>query len=277
MDKNKDLSVIPQEEFARQQKISDIDKWLASEKAHRDLCGTMTWCKYCVKAEIYPCAKAQFREKMETALDDLVDEILEKESAETVEEETDSQILQQDVAEELAVEDLAEDAIQVPEGYECVTRYRRSFRSRVIQNTPVQDVYTELKNALLGYGGVKSRMCQSGENFRAQGHKIAKFVVTGKTLSLFLALSPAEFENSPYRFEDVSEKKSHRETPMRIKITGRRALKQAKELLGVLAQKLGLAEVGCIYSDFHYAYKTDHDLIEAGLIKPYTALVRKKS
>ena len=226
--------------------------------------------------EIYPCAKAQFREKMETALDDLVDEILEKESAETVEEETDSQILQQDVAEELAVEDLAEDAIQVPEGYECVTRYRRSFRSRVIQNAPVQDVYTELKNALLGYGGVKSRMCQSGENFRAQGHKIAKFVVTGKTLSLFLALSPAEFENSPYRFEDVSEKKSHRETPMRIKITGRRALKQAKELLGVLAQKLGLAEVGCIYSDFHYAYKTDHDLIEAGLIKPYTALVRKK-
>ncbi len=189
-------------------------------------------------------------------------------------EETEEEIALTDVSTPETLNEALEG--NVPDGYELVTRYRRSFRSRLIQNTAAQDAYTELKNALLGYGGVKSRMCLNGENFRADGKKIVKFVITGKKLSVFLALDPSEFENSSYRFEDVSDKKSHKETPLRVKITSRRSLKQAKELLAILASKNGLPEVGCIYTDFHFPYKSDEALIRTGLIRPYLSLVKKK-
>ena len=53
-------------------------------------------------------------------------------------------------------------------------------------------------------------------------------------------------------------------------------LKQAKELVELLARSFEIADVGCIYTDFHYAYRTDEELIRKGLIKPYTVLVKKK-
>lgn len=302
-----DLSGISQEEFARTQRVIDVEKWLASERAGRDLCGTMSWCGYCVKAEVYPCAKAQFREKLNVELERIVEEegaddsapeapdgdadtqealaraAMEEVAEDAVADDSPEEKLKEEelfseiaVSEDEAERSAAESGAPVPEGYERVTRYRRSFRSRIIQNAPLQDGYTELKNALLGYSGVKARVCQNGENFRVGKKKIAKLAVSGKTLSLFLALSPSEFEESAYRFEDMSEKKSHRETPMRIKLTSRRALKQAKELLARLAEREGLAEVGCIYTDFHFAYRSDEYLIGKGLIRPYTALVRKK-
>lgn len=277
--KGKDLSSISETEFADLQHVIDVDKWLASERAGRDLCGTMTWCTLCVKGEMFPCAKAQLREKMEQALAEL-----EEESAfsQSEADEENAGIVGELATEELAAEDLSEvseaepSASEIPEGYERVVRYRRSFRSRIIQNEPVQDFYTEIKNALLGYAGVKSRVCQGSENFRDGKDKIAKLCVSGKTLSLFLALSPSAFEESKYRFEDVSDKKTHSETPLRIRITSRRMLKQAKELVELLARSFEIADVGCIYTDFHYAYRTDEELIRKGLIKPYTVLVKKK-
>ena len=40
-----------------QQKL-DIEKWLGSEEASRDLCGSYIYCPYCNKAEDAPCANA---------------------------------------------------------------------------------------------------------------------------------------------------------------------------------------------------------------------------
>ncbi len=48
-----------------QQKI-DYDKWLESEKKHKDMCGSYDFCKYCDKTLENPCAKAV--EKIEKAL-----------------------------------------------------------------------------------------------------------------------------------------------------------------------------------------------------------------
>lgn len=374
------LSGIPQEEFERLQRIIDVDKWLASERAGHDLCGTMEWCPHCVKAEIHPCAKAKFRWQLQVALEEEAEEApaaeaeaeeeiaaegtaeeapaaeaeeetaaeaAEEPAAATAEEEETAaaetevpcaeeeacaadaaeacaeeckaadaasgrftaedereaeRVAEEEVAaaeaegaeacaadapreneeteqalraaafEEIAAENIAD----APAGYEYVTRFRRSFQSKLIQHADIQDFYTELKNALLGYGGVKSRLCKGSENFRVGKERIAKFCITGKTLSIYLALDPAEFEDSRYRFEDVSDKKSHAKTPMRLKVTSRRAVRRIKELLDLLAHRMELADVGCIYMDFHYAYRTDEYLIGKGLIKPYRALVKAK-
>lgn len=280
--KGKDLSSIPQEEFERQQNVLDVEKWLASERAGRDLCGTFPWCDYCVKAESYPCAKAKFRSQMDRAMDELVDEILEKEqekkpvSHEEKNADKEEAVSLQEIAEdEIAAEDLAKETdAPVPEGYEYVVRYRRSFKSKLIQSEILQDLYTRVKNAILELSGVRSRMCHSSENFRVGDRKIAKIAAGSKKIWLYLALDPAECDEARYRFEDVSDVKAHRETPVRVKITGSRSFARAKELISLLQNTYGLADVGCIYTEFRYPYKTDEQLIEAGLIKPYTALVK---
>ena len=277
------LAGISAEEFSRLQSALDVEKWLASEQAGCDLCGSFSWCGYCVKAEKEPCARAQMRQKLDSAMDELVSEIVEKEErlqkAHSRPDGETREILQEEAAEEIAAEDLGGSlrARVLPDGYEEVTRYRRTFLARLIQNPAVQDGYTELKNALLGFAGVKARLCKTGENFTVGRKILAKFRITGKTLSVYLALGTEEFENSKYRFEDVSDKKSYAATPMRLRITSARAVRHAKELLRLLMQRKEVSEVGCMYTDFHYPLRSDEELLAEGLIVPYRALVKSKN
>ena len=40
------------------QKKIDYDKWIESEKLHKDMCGSYDFCKYCDKTLKNPCASA---------------------------------------------------------------------------------------------------------------------------------------------------------------------------------------------------------------------------
>ena len=242
------------EELDQLQKTIDVDKWLASERAGRDLCGEASYCVYCIKAETYPCARAVVREQTE------------KEGLKEIEEAED----------EIAVAEEPEEQPAIKEGYELVTRFRRSYKSRLIQSATVQELYSGLKNAVLGYAGVKCRIGFQGETYRVGKQLIAKSNISGKTLCLYLALNPADFEDSKFRFEDVSDKKTHAAVPMKVRIPSRRALKHAQELLKILAEKYELQEVGTLLKEYKFPYETDEQLIEDGLIKPYTVLVKKK-
>ena len=111
---------------------------------------------------------------------------------------------------------------EAPAGYEYVTRYRRSFKSRLIQDEKMQDFYTDLKNAFAELTGVKARLSRHCENFRYHAERIAKLNVGGKTLTLYLALDPDRYEDTKYRYEDVSDRSTYTETPMKIRITSKR-------------------------------------------------------
>ena len=165
---------------------------------------------------------------------------------------------------------------EVPAGYEFVTRYRRSFKSRLIQDEKMQDFYTDIKNAFAELTGVKARLSRHCENFRFHAERIAKLNVGGKTLTLYLALDPQQYEDTKYRYEDVSDRKTYAETPMKVRITSKRMVKYARELLADLAQKYGITITGTIPMDYHYKYQSDEALIKKGLIKPYEVLVKKK-
>lgn len=45
-------------DLCRLQKILDADKWYASERALKDICGELPFCVKCEKAAMYPCAVA---------------------------------------------------------------------------------------------------------------------------------------------------------------------------------------------------------------------------
>lgn len=316
---------------ARQHEL-DVDKWLASEAAGYDLCGSFTFCARCEKFEQHPCARAEARWLEEQAREEEAfgeeqevteenPELLTSEEAEEAEEsaaaeeaaeegegaceeveeiaaaEAPAEDEEEGSEEASAAEEETEEAnedepaadapeedvpaappamAEVPAGYEFVTRYRRSFKSRLIQDEKMQDFYTDIKNAFAELTGVKARLSRHCENFRFHAGRIAKLNVGGKTLTLYLALDPQQYEDTKYRYEDVSDRKTYAETPMKVRITSKRMVKYARELLADLAQKYGITITGTIPMDYHYKYQSDEALIKKGLIKPYEVLVKKK-
>ena len=50
-----------EEQLARRQHELDVDKWIASESAGYDPCGSFTFCARCERMESYPCARAEAR------------------------------------------------------------------------------------------------------------------------------------------------------------------------------------------------------------------------
>ena len=272
-----------EEQLARRQHELDVDKWIASESAGYDLCGSFTFCARCERMESYPCARAEARwleeqereirsfeaERAETEENPDLPPLSEPEATEIADEDEEAQ-------QEIAAAEAAAPLAEAPAGYEYVTRYRRSFKSRLIQDEKMQDFYTDLKNAFAELTGVKTRLSRHCENFRYHAERIAKLNVGGKTLTLYLALDPDRYEDTKYRYEDVSDRSTYTETPMKIRITSKRMVKYAKELLADLAQKFSITVSGCIPMDYHMKYQTDEALIKKGLIKPYQVLVKKK-
>lgn len=224
------------EELKKLQKQLDDEKWYASEKAGMDLCGRCQFCDYCDKYEEYPCAQSSLR-----AL------------AAAEEEDEDSEVV----------------GVEYVDGYKLVTRLRRSFMSRLIQNADAQKVYTELKNCLMQFDGVADRVTFKCETFRAGKKLLAKIAVRGKSVFLYLALNPADFDSTKYIFTDESDKKSYVDVPMKLKMSSERAIKWAKELICKLAKAEKLKATTAQDKVYSYDYEDDDKLIDEGLIKKY--------
>ena len=157
-----------------------------------------------------------------------------------------------------------------------VNRYRRSFLSRLSQSRGnVQAYYSLIKNAFLSYKGVKGRVSWGYESFNRGRVKLAKVNAKSSTLYVYLALDPAELEGTKYFFTDVSNKKKYAATPVLLKIKGERKLKHALELIEKLcAEQNALPQVKDYETvDYTIAEQTTEELVQAGLIRQFTAAV----
>ncbi len=157
-----------------------------------------------------------------------------------------------------------------------VNRYRRSFRSRMVQSQGnVQEYYSVIKNALLSYKGVKDRTSWDYESFNKGRTKVAKINAKTKTLYLYLAIDPATLADTKYFFEDMSDKKKYAQVPVLMKIKGERKLKHALELIEkICSEQLELPAVKDFEAtDYTVPYENTAALVDQGLIKQYTAAV----
>ena len=154
-------------------------------------------------------------------------------------------------------------------GLKIVVHYRRSFMARLIQSQDkIQDYYTGLKNVLLSFEGVKSRVSWNYDSFNRGRKQLAKMNIRGKSLMLYLALDPKEFENTKYFFTDVSDKLKFAKVPMRVKIRSGRGFKHGVELIEEMMNRMGIARQEIYHpQDFHYPYETTKQLVDRGLIK----------
>ena len=97
----------------------------------------------------------------------------------------------------------------------------------------LKEYYSALRNHFESYKKCKERMSNSCDSYRIGRNLVAKMKIAGKTLKLYLALNPNDFEERIYHQKDVSEKKSFVLVPLMLKIKSNLALKKAMELIDV--------------------------------------------
>ncbi|MDE5990477.1 MAG: uL15 family ribosomal protein, partial [Clostridia bacterium] len=101
--------------------------------------------------------------------------------------------------------------------------------------------YSEIKNEFYSYG-IKSRISKAKENFNKGREMIARFVINGKSLKLYMALDPTLLDQKYFHHKDMSEKKAVAEIPTMLLIRSKQSVSRAKELIAMLAEKVELAK-----------------------------------
>jgi predicted transport protein len=165
-------------------------------------------------------------------------------------------------------EEAPADEAEVVDANSSTTVYNRSFSAKIMQaEDNIQAYYSELKNELLSYKGVKARMSWAYESFNKGRNHVAKFTIRGKTLSLYLALDPDKYNVSRYHHKDVSETARYATVPFMLKIKSDRAAKYAKELIAEAMNKVGAVKIDGTKEDYTMDRKSVVALIEDGYIK----------
>ncbi len=108
----------------------------------------------------------------------------------------------------------------------------------------IQDIYNEIRNEIMSYKDVKGRCSSACDTFRLNGDIIAKFLLIGKTIKLYLALNP-EDPNLPqniYHQKNESKKKAYKDTPFMVKLQSGLSIRKAKKLIAYMFDELDVVK-----------------------------------
>ena len=154
-----------------------------------------------------------------------------------------------------------------------IIKYNRSFTAKLIQSdaTP-KEYYSELKNEILSYPKTRCRMSWKRESFYAGKDLVARFRIRGKTLCVYFPLEAADYEDTKYKVEDVSDVAYNEGATCLYRIKNDRRLKYAKELIATVMEGLGRekGEEQTVNYVKQYPYEKTEPLIERNLIKVLT-------
>ena len=153
-----------------------------------------------------------------------------------------------------------------------IIKYNKSHTAKLIQSADgVKNYYSQIKNELMSYKGVRSRISWKYESFSVGRATVAKLAVRGKNLSLFLALDPKNYVDTKYIIDDKSEVAAYEKTPLLYRIKNDRRLNYSKELIAAVMSGREKTED---YKETDYAkeypYEKTEPLIERGLVKVLT-------
>ncbi len=157
-----------------------------------------------------------------------------------------------------------------PEGKVIIRiRYNRSYTAKLIQSEDtLKNYYSVIKNELLSYG-VKPRASWKYETFRTGRKLLVKAAIRGKTLGVYFALNPADYEGTKYKIKDVSSVATNAAVPTLYKIKNDRRLRYAKDLIAAVMAANGLEKKKELNEDYvsMYPYEELEPLIERKLVK----------
>ena len=91
----------------------------------------------------------------------------------------------------------------------------RTFENKLAQSKDkLKSYYSTIKNLLLSYDGVKSRISMPCDTFRLGADIIAKITIDGKLLKLFLALNVDTYDKDVLGFTYKGNLKSYSDVPL---------------------------------------------------------------
>ena len=218
-------------------------------------------------------ANSETEEEQMIVIEEEVEEPVAEEVTEEPQQAVEEVVETEPVVEESIEDDDDEDVMQVwdEETHSfTIIRIIKSFTARLIQSKDeVKAYYDIIKNELLSYKKVKSRISFKHEAFKFGKDNVARLRFRGKTLCLYLALNPADYENTKYKIEDMSAISNSSDVPTMYRINLPRRADYAKELIYDLMKKLGAERMDINYKEYskEYPYEDNEALLEKGLIK----------
>ncbi len=161
------------------------------------------------------------------------------------------------------------------------SRYTRTYAAKLIQaDDELKGYYSGIKNAFMSYKKVTCSVSREHERVRRGRTTIGIIKVRGKSLLLYLALDPAQFDNTMYVGEDVSTVSKYAATPFLYRVKGPRKATRAVRLIEMLAEKMEMVptkEPACEDYIARFPYEDTTALIEKGLIIDNIAEAERKA
>ena len=112
---------------------------------------------------------------------------------------------------------------------------RIDFDEKVEKASPdLKRRYNEIKNVIMKYRNVHSRISKAGDSFRCKGQKYVYMTIVGKTLKVYLALDPFSIDQNVYHHRDVSNKKKYQVTPTLLRVKSELSVKKTIKLIEVM-------------------------------------------
>ena len=119
-----------------------------------------------------------------------------------------------------------------------VGRETKTFKERLDNsNENVKERYQIITELLSRIEGVRVIDSKKSETFKKGNTPIIKLTIKGKTLNAYISLQPSDYFDTKYIFTDVSNVKSHKNYPMRVKVTSDRQARWVNELITDVANK----------------------------------------
>ena len=208
----------------------------------------------------------------------VVEEVVEEPAAE---EPVIEEVVEEPVAEEPVVEPIVEEVVPVivptyidNEGNKIDIKYSRSFTANIIQaDETVKDYYSQLKNHILSYKGVKSRISWKFDSYNRGRDQLFKMKLRGKTICLYCAIDPSELDESKYHHDAINAK-IFEDVPTLLKIKSGLGLRKAKEVVDLVMAKFEIVkDEKAKVVDYvkKYPYEENEPLLARKLIKALVA------
>jgi uncharacterized protein YegP (UPF0339 family) len=176
--------------------------------------------------------------------------------------------------------DIADESATVDGGI-IGSKYRRSFRSKLIQGSwENKEFYAIIKNELMSYDKARCNESWGGETYMWGKRTYVRIGMVGKTLCVFLALEPKAYADvyNKLRFRDVSNVRKYATTPMLMRIKSDLSLRRTLRLITHIAKAYDLhKKPNYVAEDYMrgLATKDDETLLYLNLIKINPRFVQK--
>ena len=105
------------------------------------------------------------------------------------------------------------------------------------------ELYSEVKNELLSYEGVVSKIKRDYETFYLNDMPIVKLDVIDGILYAFFALDPTQYKVEEYGHKDVSKDREYRSVPLKLTINSVQSLRHAKMFIRIIRRREGAKAV----------------------------------